>query len=847
MSKDNYQRDWYDRPNNRWSCGRAAEGCPCSVGPSRQGKCQNTAVCEPITNENGWTCTRSATLGGPCEQGPFPDGTCCQQQPPCVPVKSVRRRRQIFVTGCVMLVVGSLLLGLSRPERNQLISAGTLSSHHASIAQGKDCATCHEASEQTVAQWVGSLVGWSGNKKIDPETHFSQTDKCIECHKDKFEEKWARSPHNLDPVELAHITQTKNAKDFRFQDLFGAMQQVSHNLDCATCHREHQGPHHDLQAMTNQQCQSCHAESFDSFAHGHPEFGSWPYQRRTRIAFDHVSHQSLHFKEKMTEFNCNRCHLDDASQVSKPLAGFDQACASCHERAILDQSKEGVPLLALPTIDVELLRKQGISVGTWPKQADGVFDGVIPPLMQILISTDEEVSAALGRLGPEVDLSIVDEADEQQLRDVATVSIAIRDLMEDLRVNGTEGAAKRFSLAAGLDKDASLKSFIDRTPPELFQAVAEAWFPTRERTQGSTASLEPSQLRIADVIRNQKPIQDREVAQVQFQLEQTVRQDERAPRNSLRESSDEWQNDFESFLDERAVMPGILTGFPTAQDRERLIENPLKGMLSQSQGAGNSSSSNNGNSPNLGQDPAGSQGTSPSPTQNRTEPKTTANPEITSQQNPSVRSAESERSGGTRFDEPRQPKLPSGRWGYEELSMTLSYHPDGHADALLKEWIDYLAAIPESDRSTSLEVATNSLLGDLAPGRCTDCHSVDSLDSALLEYASLDKRVDTKSQSSASSKAWLVNWNAEQRSPLERGFTRFSHRPHLIQPSLNDCSACHMMDREADVKSHYDDRDPLAHRVGFLPIKKQTCVECHHQQTRTDQCTTCHNYHVQSH
>ena len=56
----------------------------------------------------------------------------------------------------------------------------------------------------------------------------------------------------------------------------------------------------DLTAIDNVACQTCHQQRYESFAGDHPDFGIWPYERRTRIAFNHASHRDKHFVEKKT-------------------------------------------------------------------------------------------------------------------------------------------------------------------------------------------------------------------------------------------------------------------------------------------------------------------------------------------------------------------------------------------------------------------------------------------------------------------------------------------------------------------------------------------------------------------
>ena len=77
------------------------------------------------------------------------------------------------------------------------------------------------------------------------------------------------------------------------------------DLACAACHTEHQGRDFDLKRMGDQQCQACHQAQFASFASGHPEFTGYPYVRRTRMQFDHVSHWQKQQTPKRTK------HEDD--------------------------------------------------------------------------------------------------------------------------------------------------------------------------------------------------------------------------------------------------------------------------------------------------------------------------------------------------------------------------------------------------------------------------------------------------------------------------------------------------------------------------------------------------------
>jgi hypothetical protein len=89
-----------------------------------------------------------------------------------------------------------------------------------------------------------------------------------------------------------------------------------------------------------------------------------------------------------------------------------------------------------------------------------------------------------------------------------------------------------------------------------------------------------------------------------------------------------------------------------------------------------------------------------------------------------------------------------------------------------------------------------------------------------------------------------MHFESREATAAERGFTRFTHRPHLIQPTLESCDACHQRDDKADTMAGFADRDPLTFTSNFTPISKSTCVSCHTSTAAGDSCLQCHNYHV---
>ncbi|HEU0039544.1 MAG TPA: hypothetical protein VFR76_09735, partial [Verrucomicrobiae bacterium] len=149
----------YERPNQKWICGHAAEGKACRLGPTRRGRCPATCECAPVLEtkpgetKGRWRCTRP---GDACETGPLPDGTCCRPIPRCSPVPTLRTRRGRFTLAVVTATVALLLIVLgSPPLRTRFINPGQLSTPHSGDAftdrnartnqLDESCAACHRA------------------------------------------------------------------------------------------------------------------------------------------------------------------------------------------------------------------------------------------------------------------------------------------------------------------------------------------------------------------------------------------------------------------------------------------------------------------------------------------------------------------------------------------------------------------------------------------------------------------------------------------------------------------------------------------------------------------------------
>ena len=436
--------DGYQRPQQAWQCGLADEGPACPLGPNGSGCCPVSAACRPVRDGERWHCNRSALRGGPCADGPGHDGACSIVYH-CTPVRSLRTRRGRFVVAAAVATIGAACMALSGPWRNELIAPGPLSVHHAQLLEGRNatlrCTQCHAAGDATVAQWWKRSTG-------DSSQGTTQSTLCLACHGEAIGRESALAAHGVG-VEQLEDARGEDAPA-RFES---RLRDPREAIACAACHREHQGLNHNLTAMSDDGCQACHREQYDSFAGDHPEFAQWPYERRTRIAFDHASHQMKHYPAEKREFACAACHQADATGERQMTSSYATSCAECHDKALVASMSEGVPLVSPPTLDVETLVAAGHDVGPWPEEATGDFEGTPPMPTMLLLAADPKVVEAAEVLGAALDLYDVDPEDEKQLAAAATVAWAVKSLAEDLADRGPTAIGER--LAKLLDRELS--------------------------------------------------------------------------------------------------------------------------------------------------------------------------------------------------------------------------------------------------------------------------------------------------------------------------------------------------------------------------------------------------------
>ena len=394
----------YDRHDPKWSCGDAASGDPCPLGPSRLGVCSAQFDCQPAKQGDRWLCTRPESYGGPCECGPTPSGDCGRPRRDCVPQPLVRQRRGLWVIAAMCGCLGLLLVMLNSKSRPDMFAPGPLTDSHAQILKRESlenrCVACHPRGTSNVSQWFSVMLGAGAvthqlpahSDEHSEHVASSQSELCLNCHRDTLGQD-AMLAHGVASDVLATYTNRQSDADEHAIATGSIPAHLRGEIACATCHREHHGSHHDLTAITNRQCATCHRQQFADFAATHPEFSDWPQAATSSVVFTHNRHMSVHFPEGKQEFSCRDCHEQGVSSQrvgSDPITtrvGFEK-CASCHQSKILSGTEEGVTLVGLPMLENDLLEEQdGIS---------GAMAGVVHRLFRRR-GTGLDLPAALSR------------------------------------------------------------------------------------------------------------------------------------------------------------------------------------------------------------------------------------------------------------------------------------------------------------------------------------------------------------------------------------------------------------------------------------------------------------------
>ncbi len=473
----------YARPNQGWVCGRVADGQLCPLGPTQRGSCRSSAECEPNKQGETWVCARSRVNGGPCEDGPDPEGACCRAIPECRPKRAIKSQRGLVSFYIFALSVGVLLMAFGSPLRNRLFSPGPLSSPH-NVSASRKCADCHEGTSGDLGEWLRTATAGDATWK--------QAQRCLKCHRDLEEN--AIKPHGVAGERLVAATRRAKARGASQSNVLllaaaktGLRSPALHEaIACAACHKEHRGNAAKLVDTSNSQCQTCHTATFAGLSSGHPEFFGYPFDRRSRLYFDHVSHYGGHFEasdgEDSKDLSCIECHVADSAGRHMQIRGFETACGRCHGDQIEDDLASGLPFVSLPGVDVPSLNTQadkGIDIGHWPTLYPlHVEAGELTPLFALLMHSNADSAEAVRRMD-QIQLDDLQDATIEQLEDVEQFVWAYKETLYDMLRGGQPWIRQRLETAlASQASEDEIAEWASLFPLGMMARMKDRWLPT---------------------------------------------------------------------------------------------------------------------------------------------------------------------------------------------------------------------------------------------------------------------------------------------------------------------------------------------------------------------------------
>ncbi len=312
------------------TCGWVEEGICCRLGPDEKGSCQADFECLPAyqVEKKKWLCTRPESCGGKCHLGPMVDGSCCRPVAYCHPQAAPEKKRRQMAIYAALLTASMVFLVLSLGSQSKWLSPGPLSFAH-SIHEGEkieeeSCQSCHKIAN-------GS---WEKSSWDLAQARMQESRLCLQCH--PHQGKYPLFAHGQSFEALTEISERIEEKaSSEKKSLWISLGTPHENKDkqvaCAYCHFEHRGRKADLKAISKHKCQVCHKEEFYFLGLDHPPFRSdYPYFRRPRIKFNHLSHEE-HI-ENQKQKKCSSCHEVEGKRMG--TRSFETTCFSCHQEEI---------------------------------------------------------------------------------------------------------------------------------------------------------------------------------------------------------------------------------------------------------------------------------------------------------------------------------------------------------------------------------------------------------------------------------------------------------------------------------------------------------------------------------
>ncbi|MBC8050534.1 MAG: hypothetical protein H7X92_10380 [Chitinophagales bacterium] len=695
--------------------------------------------------------------------------------------RSLRDRVALLLTA---VTVVCLVFGLVLTTGAKFLMPGPLASAHGAI---DNCGSCHTKNGNGKLGWIHGLV--AGDPLADSKA-------CITCH--KMPDNLAFNAHGASAGVLRQSTErltkvaavTPAPQSARAQHIaFPTDKVVESGLYCATCHQDHQGVNFDLNKISNEQCRSCHVVKFDSFDGDHPTFENYPFERRTRIIYDHASHFGKHFPEiaqkdktKRIPETCSTCHNSNEDKRVMGVASFDQTCATCHLDQIMGKERvsgpKGIAFLSLPGLDIETLKSKNAAIGEWPDTSEAE----VTPFMKVLLSQDE-AGRALVRKIEKLNLQDLTDASDEDITAVTKFVWRVKKLFHSLVVAKSSTVVAKLDLGGGVKVGKDLiVNLTASIPRDSIVGAQREWLPNLGKEMANRKDAA-----------NDTPVKKKTNFSEKKLAAQVAPEELRA---SAKPAS------------------------PDADMRLAQAGNPQRA----------SDQTDDLLYPDGGAPPPAASGPSSKPAA-ATAPAAEAN----NAADDSSASADAE--NAVDADRPKAATAPptaaaiesdvdAESWadfgGWYRQDFAIFYRPVGHKDKFIYTWLSLTGMQSPKGLVRPSAAVFDALTNKDAQGSCTKCHSVDD------EYG----------------KGRRVNFSPVTAKMKEGRFTKFIHEPHYGVMENRGCLTCHSLEKGKPYLKSYEEGNPLRFSSSFSNVKKDLCQTCHATNATRQDCLTCHKYHV---
>jgi hypothetical protein len=811
---------------------------------------------------------------------------------------SLRDRIAVLLALMSVVCLGSVFF-LSKGTR--LLMPGPLTSAHGAI---ENCSACHTKSGTDKLSWLHGLV--AGDPLADSKA-------CLACHKmpDTALNAHAASTEVLKQStnRLTKIAAVSPApQSARAQNIaFPMHDAVAGGLFCATCHQEHQGVSFNLNRISNEQCRSCHVVKFDSFDGQHPRFENYPFERRTRIIYDHAGHFGKHFPEvakkdpaRRIPATCSTCHDSRADKRIMALAPFERTCTGCHLDQIIGKERAsgpaGIAFLTLPGLDLQTLKRKNAPIGEWPDASEAA----LTPFMKVMISRSERGRALLKAVDS-LNLQDLTEASDDQIKEVTNLVWEIKglfhalikekasDVLGNLNVGGAETLSANLvaDLTASIPRDvvvSAQQQWLPNLPAETANGPAVSTVTTESGEAGSTSPEElsgsdPPQATASLNAGDEAAAEtDTPVAEVGGGKE--TRCADEPPRTIEAESEDAAEKAAPDGAADETVTPeaepdggeetlaadeegGAINGrLPLPTGTPRAIEARIKAEKEASDGAA-------GKTDTAETEPDGCADEQPRAATGEADTKAaTDGGEEALSADEQPRGKATDQSDDLLFPTEEELRASSA----DDVSK-----PEAKTPANASPDLDTAAADPQAPSAPAISIESNvdpeswaeyggwyrqdyaifyrptghkdkfihSWLFLTGPHAPTgDSSPAAAVFDSLTGKDAQGSCTKCHSVDDIQGKGRVVNFSPPSVESKQGRFTNFIHEPHFGIMDDRGCLTCHDLEKSRPYLKSYEQGNPQNFAPAFSAVKKDLCQTCHASGMSRQDCLLCHKYHV---